>query len=72
MWLERVASIHKGMAAPQVYAVLGEPTSDLYLVAKWDGFGGSRLSQLRVYFYDGHPQKIRWMKLGYFVYERHL
>lgn len=70
--LKRVALIHAAMDAAQVYAVLGDPTADVLLVAKWENFGGSRLSQLRIYFYDGHPRKVRWFKLGYFVYEKEL
>ena len=71
-WLKRVTLIHPAMNAEQVYKVLGEPTSDILLLAKWDGFGGSQLSQLRIYFFDGHPRRIRWLKLGYFMYEKDL
>ena len=70
--LARLARINRAMSADQVYQALGPPTEDLYLLAKWNGFGGSALSQARVYFVDGHPAKIRWMKLGFFVYERNL
>ena len=57
---QRAARIHKAMEAADVYAILGEPTSEVFGLAKWDGFGGSRLSQLRVYFFEGHPRRIRW------------
>jgi hypothetical protein len=67
--LRRLSSIEHSMSAEQVYLVLGPPSEDFFLSAKWDGFGGSRLSQLRVYFADEHPHRIRWIKLGYFVYE---
>ena len=70
--LQRLGRLHKAMSAAEVYAALGEPTSELFIVAKWNGFGGSRLSQLRVEFYDGHPRRIRWLKLGSFVYEKEL
>src|SRR5688572_13299343 len=49
-WLNRVTRIRSTMDAAQVYEILGEPTSDMFGFAKWNGFGGSQLSQLRVYF----------------------
>jgi hypothetical protein len=70
--LERIGRIHKTMNVAAVYAVLGEPTSEIFGLAKWDAFAGSRLSQLRIYFFDGQPRKIRWIKLGSFMYERDL
>lgn len=70
--LQRISSIHRMMSARQVYATLGPPSDDLYFLAKWNGFGGSPLSQVRVYFVDQHPRKIRWIKLGFFLYERKL
>lgn len=71
-WLARIGRLHKGMGAAEVHELLGEPSSDVLVAAKWDGFAGSRLSQLRVYFQDGHPRRVRWMKLGYFIYEKDL
>lgn len=70
--LELLSSINRAMSTDEVYRSLGPPSEDLYLIAKWNGFGGSVLSQARVYFVAGHPTKIRWMKLGFFVYERNL
>jgi hypothetical protein len=70
--LTLLSSINRTMSADQVYERLGPPSEDLYLLAKWNSFGGSPLSQARVYFVDEHPRKIRWMKLGFFVYERNL
>lgn len=70
--LKRIALVRSTMTAERVVQALGEPTSDIVMLAKWDGFGGSQLSQLRVYFSDGHPRKIRWLKLGYFLYEKDL
>jgi hypothetical protein len=69
-WLRRVTRIERTTTPAEVYRTLGEPSSELFGLAKWDEFAGSSLSQLRVYFIDGQPRKIRWMKLGYFVYER--
>lgn len=71
-WLARIGRLHKGMTVAEVYQLLGEPSSDVVLAAKWDGFAGSRLSQLRVYFSEGHPYRLRWMKLGGFIYEKDL
>ena len=70
--LKRVALVRSTMSMEQVYKILGEPTSDLFQLAKWDGFGGSELSQLRIYVVDGHPRKVRWAKLGYFFYDKDL
>jgi hypothetical protein len=70
--LRGVLALHRGMTAEEVFRMLGPPSDDLGLVAKWNGFGGSGLSQARVYFLDGRPVKVRWMKLGSFVYERNL
>lgn len=67
-----LSSLDRNMSTAQVYEKLGPPSKDLYLMAEWNGFGGSPLSQARVYFVDGHPSKIRWIKLGYFVYDRNL
>jgi len=68
-WLNRIVHIRSSMGAEQVYEILGTPTTDMFGFAKWNGFGGSQLSQLRVYFSDGHPTRIRWIKLGYFIFE---
>lgn len=70
--LRGVLLLRRGMSAEDVYRALGPPTEDLGLVAKWNGLGGSALSQVRVYFLDGRAFKVRWMKLGAFVYERNL
>jgi pheromone shutdown protein TraB len=70
--LGRVLALRRGMTAEEVFRSLGPPSEDLGLLAKWDGFGGSALSQVRVYFLDGRPVKVRWLKLGAFVYERNL
>jgi len=70
--LGKLSSIRRAMSTDQVYQALGPPSEDLFLLAKWNGFGGSPLSQVRVYFVDKHPIKFRWIKLGFFVYERNL
>ena len=70
--LARLSTINRRMTAEQVHAALGPPTEDILVLAKWNGFGGSPLSQVRVYFVGDRPAKVRWMKLGYFVYERTL
>lgn len=70
--LKRLSSLDRTMTAEQVHAALGPPSEDRYVLATWNGFGGSALSQARVYFLDQHPRKIRWIKLGYFVYEKDL
>lgn len=70
--LRGVLALRRGMTPEDVFRTLGPPSQDIGLVAKWNGFGGSALSQVRVYFIDGRPARVRWMKLGSFVYERNL
>ena len=70
--LDGLSKISRAMSTEQVYRALGPPSEDLYLVAKWNRFGGSALSQARIYFVNERPMKIRWIKLGFFVYERDL
>jgi hypothetical protein len=70
--LQRVEQIDDGMEAAEVHAMLGEPTREVLGIAKWQGFGGSKRSQLRVYFVDGHPVRIRWIKAGHFIHDKHL
>ncbi len=68
-WLEIINGITPSMNKSQVYAVLGDPDEELFNRAKWEHFAGSFLSELRVYFSNGHPERIAWYKLGYFTYE---
>ena len=70
--LQTLSKLDRAMSAEQVQALLGEPSEDRYVLATWNGFGGSALSQARVYYAERHPRKIRWIKLGYFVYEKDL
>lgn len=68
----RLSTLAVSMSSAQVYERFGRPSDNLYLMAKWRGYGGSPLSELRIYFSEDHPRKIRWLKLGYFSYERRL
>jgi len=70
--LRLLSSVNRNMSADQVFRVLGPPSEDLYFLAKWNGFGGSPLSQARIYFINDRPTKIRWMKVGFFVYDKNL
>ena len=70
--MELLSSINRGMNREHVYRTLGPPSEDLHVLGKWNGFGGSDLSQTRVYFVDEIPLRIRWIKLGYFMYEKNL
>jgi hypothetical protein len=67
--LAQLSSVNRDMSAAQVYQALGPPSEDYFLMAKWNAFGGSIFSQARVYFVNGHPSRIRWLKLGFFMYE---
>ncbi len=70
--LQALSKLDRTMSAEQVQALLGEPSEDRYVLATWNGFGGSALSQARVYYVERHPRKVRWIKLGGFVYEKDL
>lgn len=70
--LAQLSTVTRDMNADQVYETLGPPDEDYFLLAKWNAFGGSVLSQTRVVFVNGHPSRIRWMKLGFFMYETSL
>lgn len=70
--LQTLSQLDRTMSAEQVQALLGEPSEDRYVLATWNGFGGSALSQARVYYVERHPRKIRWIRLGRFVYEKDL
>jgi hypothetical protein len=71
-WLELVDIIHADMTADEVHDLLGDPTSSIVMLSKWNNFAGSEFSQLRIYFLDDHPIKIRWIKIGSFLYEKDL
>src|SRR5688500_4674673 len=58
-WLARLDRLHRGMPAEEVYRLLGEPSTDVLVAAQWNGFGGSRLSRLRIYFANGRPHRLR-------------
>ena len=70
--LKLLSSINRTMSIDQVHRTLGPPSEDVYLMAKWNRFGGSILSQARVYFAGERPAKVRWIKLGFFFYEKNL
>jgi len=70
--LRLLSSVNRNMSMDQVFQTLGPPSEDLYFLATWNGFGGSVLSQARVYSLNNRPTKIRWMKVGFFVYEKKL
>jgi len=67
--LELINRIKATTSKDEANDILGEPSEDVYVVSKWNGFGGSSLSQMRIYFDSGYPRKIRWIKLGNFIYE---
>ena len=62
--MELLSSINRGTSREHVYLALGSPSEDLYILGKWNGFGGPVVSQARVYFVDDIPTRIRWIKLG--------
>lgn len=70
--LELIDSVERDMSSEQVFEILGTPTEDLFFIAKWKGYGGSALSEMRVYFANDKLYKVVWLKLGFFVYEKRL
>jgi hypothetical protein len=72
-WLAKVEALRAGMSRAEVEALLGEPDRDDLTGARptW-AVDGSPLNQIAVYFREGRAAKVRWMKAGYFVYEKAL
>jgi hypothetical protein len=72
-WLAKVEKLHGGMSYDDVQALLGEPDREDIAGARptWE-VGGSQLNQIAVYFWEGQPVKVRWIKVGVFFYEKRL
>ena len=71
--LEVLERLHFQTRATELHAMLGKPSSESQLLAKWDGFAGSKLSHLQIYLAErGQAREIRWMKLGYFTWAKDL
>ena len=70
-YMVKLNSIRRNMTYDQVKQKLGEPDREaLGLRPTWIPPGGGALNQVAVYFNaDGNPWKVRWMKIGSFVYE---
>lgn len=72
-WLAKVETLHGRMTYADVEALLGEPDrDDLAGVRPSWAVDGSPLNQIAVYFWDGRAVKVRWIKVGHFVYEKAL
>ena len=70
--LNKLDKITATTTASEVYRLIGNPSESIGGLAKWKNMGGSKVSELRVYFSGGKAQRIRWLKLGSFMYEREL
>ena len=59
------------MTLEEVVTILGPPDrSGATLRPTWRGPGGSPFNQVAIYFHlNGKVRKIRWMKIGHFVWE---
>jgi hypothetical protein len=70
-WLAKVETLHGRMGYAEVATLLGEPDREdiAGLRPTWE-VDGSPLNQIAVYFWDGRAVKVRWIKVGYFVYEK--
>jgi hypothetical protein len=72
-WLAKVEAIRPGMTYAEVEALLGEPDREdiAGLRPTWE-VDGSALNQIAVYFWEDRVVKVRWIKVGRFVYEKGL
>ena len=72
-WLVKVETLRAGMSHAEVEALLGEPDREDLTGARptW-AVDGSPLNQIAVYFWEGRAVKVRWMKVGHFVYAKTL
>jgi hypothetical protein len=72
-WLAKVEALRAGMSRAEVERLLGEPDrDDLTGVRPTWAVDGSSLNQIAVYFWEGQAVKVRWMKVGHFVYAQTL
>lgn len=70
-WLAKLETLRAGMDRAEVEALLGEPDrEDVAGVRPTWAVDGSSLNQIAVYFWDGRAVKVRWIKIGHFVYEQ--
>jgi len=70
-WFAKVETLHGRMSYADVEALLGEPDrEDIAGVRPTWEVDGSPLNQIAVYFWEGRAVKVRWIKVGHFVYEK--
>jgi len=70
-WFAKVETLHGKMSYPDVAALLGEPDrEDIAGLRPTWAVDGSPLNQIAVYFWEGRAVKVRWIKVGHFVYEK--
>jgi hypothetical protein len=72
-WFAKVETLHGRMSYADVEALLGEPDrEDIAGVRPTWEVDGSPLNRIAVYFWEGRAVKVRWIKVGRFVYEKAL
>lgn len=72
-WLAKVETLRAGMSHEDVETLLGEPDrEDIAGLRPTWAVDGSPLNQIAVYFWEGRTVKVRWIKVGHFVYEKAL
>jgi len=70
-WLAKVETLRAGMSYADVETLLGEPDrEDITGLRPTWAVDGSPLNQIAVYFWQGRTVKVRWIKVGHFVYEK--
>ncbi len=67
--LEKIKQINEHMSLRQVTEILGEPSRSQPIFRPTWYVLNSKLNQIAIYFDDHGVAKIRWMKMGGFVYE---
>ncbi|MEM7147525.1 MAG: hypothetical protein AAF591_20585 [Verrucomicrobiota bacterium] len=69
--LEVLETIQSGDGYEEVVAILGTPDrAGGGLRPTWRVSAGNPLSQVAVYFLGGEVQKVRWIKIGDFTWEK--
>ena len=70
---EKLARITAQTTYEQIQTVLGTPYRGANTTRPvWLGTDKSKNSQISIYFSDGRPFRIRWIKLGQFMWEKNV
>ena len=72
-FVEKIKTIKPEMTEADIERILGPvKRNGGSMRPSWAGPEGSDTSEIAVYFFDGKAQKVRWIKLGSFVWEHEI